>query len=188
MSLATPKAARGNDCPRRGVPYGLRAGSSPEDETRLPAFGICRGSVSGANRARAEGRAHINTKISVNRCVRYDRNDKKRPRVFAGPVPSWTIDRDEQPPQQEILLRHVRPEHYGEERTDFGLYVFDTSCEFVVLQPERRDFVLVLGGFARLKLRYLRHWYHLLSLSLLYGTASADLTLELHSRGLAASV
>jgi hypothetical protein len=47
---------------------------------------------------------------------------------------------------------------------------------------------LVRSGFARLKLRYLRHRYHLLSLSILYGTASAGLTLELHSHGLAASV
>jgi hypothetical protein len=51
------KGGRGTDCLRRGVPYFLRAGSSPEDETRLPVFGICRGSASAANRARPEGRA-----------------------------------------------------------------------------------------------------------------------------------
>jgi hypothetical protein len=47
------------------VPYFLRAGSSPKDETRLPVFGICRGSASAANRARsgAAGRAHAKLQI-----------------------------------------------------------------------------------------------------------------------------
>lgn len=57
VSIATPKAGRGTDCPRRGVPSVLRAGSSPKAETRLPELGICRGSASGANRARPGGRA-----------------------------------------------------------------------------------------------------------------------------------
>jgi hypothetical protein len=43
--IATPAyqmtAGPGTECPRRGVHYDWREGSSPKAETRHPAFGIC---------------------------------------------------------------------------------------------------------------------------------------------------